>query len=217
MHPSDMSAFAPSPTAKPPSNRFEGRLALGGELPGSGFHALHDQYGDANTNGGAARHLPLFDFEFVQSGNALVPTRRGAIPSTHPEWEFILEPGRVWDEPGDKGYTRAALPFTLEERNANCMHNGVLTFMFRKDGSVSNVAYEIASETCLYFKFDMWGMRVAHYSPLAVSAAKTIAAAYATEVASRIPTKPITALAKDFPGVGSLTILVRAATLIHLT
>ncbi len=168
-----MSAFAPPLNAKLPSNRFEGRLTLGEERPGSGFHASRDQYGDANTNGGAAQHLPPFDFEFVQAGNVLIPTRRGAIPGTHPEWEFILEPGHVWDEPGDQGYTRAALPFTLEEYNANCMHNGVLTFLFRKDGAVSDVVYEIGSETCIYFKFDMWGMRAAHYSPAKIANQRT--------------------------------------------
>ncbi len=35
----------------------------------------------------------------------------------------------------DGGYSRASLPFTLEERNANCMHNGVLTFLFKSDGT----------------------------------------------------------------------------------
>ncbi|HEY0104833.1 MAG TPA: serine hydrolase, partial [Rhizomicrobium sp.] len=148
-----------------------------------------------------ARHLPPFDFAFVQAGDALIPARRGAIPSPHAMWEFLLEPGRAWDEPGDDGYTRAALPFTLEEKNANCMHNGVLTFLFRNDGSVSDVAYQMASETCLYFKFDLWGRAAARYVPGAVPDAAAIAAAYAREVATRLPVKPIAALAQDHPGI----------------
>src|SRR3546814_12265440 len=74
-------------------------------------------------------------------------------------------PGRVWDEAGDNGYSRVALPFALQPKNANCMHNGVLTFLFKDDGSVSKVAYQIASEPCLYFTADLWGMLAAGYTP----------------------------------------------------
>ncbi len=30
-------------------------------------------------------------------------------------------------------YSRAALPFSLQERNANCTHNGVITFAFKRN------------------------------------------------------------------------------------
>jgi hypothetical protein len=198
--PSDMAAFAPPADALPPSNVFEGRLALDAGTTSDTFQTFKDQYGDATANNGAAQHLPPFDFDFVQSGDALIPVRRGAIPSSHPEWEFILEPGRVWDQPGDHGMTRAALPFALEERNANCMHNGVLTFLFGKGGAGSRVEYQIASETCFYFKFNMWGSAVAHYSPGTISNAKTIKENYRREIADRLPTKPIEDLPKDIHG-----------------
>ena len=197
--PVSMAAFAPLTGAKPPSNRFEGRLKLTTER-GGGFDVLKDAFGDSAANNGAARTLPSFDFEFAQLGDALIPVRRGAIPSSHSEWEFILEPGRVWDEPSDHGMTRAALPFTLEERNANCMHNGMLTFLFTSDGKVSDVAYEIASETCFYFKFNMWGQVAAKYFLGKIANAIEVRAAYAREVAQRLPTRPIDQLAKDFPG-----------------
>lgn len=197
----DFSAFALPANALAVSNRFEGRLTLGTERPGSGFHMLRDVYGDSDTHHMAARHLPPFDFSFVQSGNVLIPVQRGAIPGAHPEWEYILEPGRVWNEAGDKGFSRASLPFTLEERNANCMHNGVLTFLFKSDGSVSDVAYQIASETCIYFKFDMWGRMEARYTPSALPSAAAIADAYKREIADRLPTKPVAELAKDHPGI----------------
>ena len=62
----------PSPPGRIAGGRiwFKGRelrrLHFGAERPGSGFRALHDVYGDADTNGQAARHLPAFDFAFVQ-------------------------------------------------------------------------------------------------------------------------------------------------------
>ena len=50
-----------------------------------------------------------------------------------------------------------ALPFALIRTNANCTHNSVLTFLFDDHGNVSNVAWQIASETCAYLQFDAWG------------------------------------------------------------
>lgn len=200
-----MDAFAPARDAVPATVRFEGRLAFTAEQA-SGFKLYRDDFGDAKTGNGAAKHLPPFDFAFVQVGDALVPEQRGAIPSSHLEWEYILDPGRVWREPGDGAYTRAAIPFTLEERNANCMHNGVLTFLFKADGSVSNVAYQIASETCLYMKFDAWGRFAARYTPGALTSANAIAAAYRDEIAHRLPVKPIaeiTALGADASKFGA--------------
>ena len=199
--PVDLPAFAPPSVLHAPANRFEGRLILQEELGRPGVKVLRDDYGDFNGTGTPARHLPAFDFAFVQSGNALIPVRRGAIPSASPEWEFILEPGLVWDETGDRGYSRASLPFTLEERNANCMHNGVLTFLFKSNGSVSNVVFEIGSETCLYAKFDMWGRLSARYVPAKVPDAAGISAAYEAELAHRLPVKPIAELASDYPGL----------------
>lgn len=192
-----MAAYAPPPHALPATNRFEGRLILGAGRMGS--RVLTDDYKNAEDPSWHA--LPPFDFAYVQSGDALIPAQRGSIPSTHSMWEFILEPGRVWNEPGDGEYSRAALPFTLEERNANCMHNGVLTFLFKNDGSISDVAYQIASETCRYFKFDLWGRAAARYLPQAVPDAAGIASAHAAEAAGRLPVKPIAALAQDHPGV----------------
>ena len=194
----NMAAFTPPAGAIAPSNKFEGRLVLGKERRGGGLRALRDDYKNAADD--SAKHLPPFDFAFVQVGDSLIPVQRGAIASSHPMWEFILEPGRVWDEPGDKGYSRASLPFTLEERNANCMHNGVLTFLFRNDGAISDVAFQIASETCLYFKFDLWGRSAARYVPGAVPQAAGVTSAYRKEIAERMPEKPIAALANDHPG-----------------
>jgi hypothetical protein len=196
-----MSAFAPpADDAAGTRHVFEGRLHLVRERSEHGFRALLDRYGDAGANGRAAMHLPEFDALLVQSGPALIPVRRGVIRGAHPEWELILEPGRVWDEPGDGDATRAALPFALEERNANCMHQGVLTFLFRGDGSLSDVAFEIAHETCAYFQFDWWGYAEAAYAPQAIPGAAEVVARYREEVRTRLPVRPIATLAQDFPG-----------------
>lgn len=196
----DVSAYGVPADAAQPTNRFEGMLTLSGEASGGSFVELKDTFRYTGSGDTTRKHLPEFAFDFVQTGTHLVPSQRGSIPASHPEWEYVLEPGRVWQENGDAGYSRAAFPFSLHQKNANCMHNGLMSFLFRDDGSVSQLAYQISSETCLYFKFDMWGLLSAAYAPAPVSGAVDVMADHQHEVNGRMPVKPIAALAADYPG-----------------
>ena len=126
-------AYAPSAAAGAATHRFERLLELNGEAHGGALRSHTDRYGFAGDSDSPVRHLPEFAFELVQAGQALVPVRRGLVMTAHPQWEWLLEPGRVWREPGDGDYSRAALPFSLQERNANCTHNGVITFAFKRN------------------------------------------------------------------------------------
>ncbi|MGD9599705.1 MAG: serine hydrolase [Steroidobacteraceae bacterium] len=198
--PVSMAEFAPPATAAPPRHAFNGRLVLSRTAQRGDMRVLRDDYRTTLDTPGSVRHLPSFDFEFVTSGDALIPVARGPQRSRHALWEYVLEPGRLWSEAGDGGMTRASLPFALMERNANCVHNGVLTFLFDDTGRASNAVYEIASETCPYLKVDLWGVVASHYRPGPVAARDTVVGQYAREVAARLPTRPISALAHDFPG-----------------
>src|SRR6185436_6826249 len=116
----------------------------------------------------------------------------------HPFWNYLVGPGRAWQETGDNGYTRAAFPVALVQRQVNCVHNGVMTFLF-DDTHVSRVQFQIAQETCLYLKFDVGGQLPARYVPGTVAEADTLRTAHAAEVAGRLPAKPISAIADDYP------------------
>ena len=193
----DFSAYAVPQSAKNPTHFFAGQLELLNESTTGSLVEQGTNMAGSYTN---PEHLPEFAFEFVQLGTHIIPVERGLIATSHPAWSYILAPGRVWQENGDNGYSRVALPFSLQENGANCTHNGVMSFLFKSDGSVSNVAYQIASETCAYFKFNMWGMLQAQYSAYAVSNTQQIVDDYQAEVAARMPTKPISTLATDYPG-----------------
>ncbi len=197
----NLSAYAVPANAAQPDHQFEGSLQLSGEASGGDFKERKDTFRYTRKNRDTTRkHLPEFDFEFIQTGTHLFPVARGTMTDNHPEWEYILEAGRVWKENGDNGYSRASIPFTLHQKNADCMHNGVLSFLFMDDGTTSQAAYQIASETCLYFKFDMWGLLGASYSPTSVTNADDQRANYQLEVNNRMPSKPISELANDHPG-----------------
>ena len=187
--------------AKQPSNTFQGRLTLNGGIKTAlNFNEKTSgkkqagNYVDPTT-------LPAFDFEFVQTGSHLIPKTRGLVVTGHGSWNYIVEPGRVWDENNDQGYSRAAIPFALQEVQANCTHNGILTFVFKDDGSISNVAVQIGGETCLYFQYNMWGLATADYVPGNVSGAASLISDYQAEVLNRFPSKPISEIEVDYPGV----------------
>lgn len=81
------------------------------------------------------------------------------------------------------------------------MHHGVLTFLFRNDGSVSSAAYEIGSETCSYFQFDAWGYATARYAPGRIPDKNDVLARYHAEAAQRLPVRPINTLRERYPAV----------------
>jgi hypothetical protein len=199
--PVPMTAFTPSDPATVPEQLFSGTLRLVGVEHAGGFRAVHDPWDRSGEIGEPLRHLPAFEFEFVRRGSDVIPLVTGVQRSTHPYWEILLLPGKTWQVAGDDGWTRVALPFTLQERAANCTHNGVMSWLFRGD-AVSRVAYQVVSETCGYFKADLWGVVDAEYIPadLADEAAPVIARVDAHR-ASRLPVQSLERLADDHPEI----------------
>ncbi|NQY34656.1 MAG: choice-of-anchor D domain-containing protein [Alteromonadaceae bacterium] len=196
----DFSAFAVPPDAADPSNTFEGSLVFNSVQ--RGWVEIHDPYLYKTLSD--VKQLPDFNYEFVQHGTHIIPVTRGLIEKANKlgEWDLILEPGRVWDENSDNGFSRASIPFALTEFNQNCTHNGVLTFLFKDNGDMSKVQYQIASETCNYYQFNMYGRLTASYILSTVNNAAAIKTDYEIEVANRMVTKPISELAVDYPGAG---------------
>ncbi len=196
--PVNESAFALPADAAQPANSFSGRLELLGEATNGNFSKIRDDY---NYDADAERlYLPEMEIEFVQNGSHLIPAQRGKVVTAHPYWDYLVGPGRVWDENGDNGYSRAAFPFALLEKNANCTANGTMSFLFDNNGNVSKVWYQITQETCLYFKGDFWGQLDANYWAGPVAGGSQLQADYVAEVSGKMPVKDISQLAVDYPG-----------------
>lgn len=197
----DSAGFAIPAKAAEPTEAFEGTLTLKDLATSGKFTKFSDVFGIIPEGDSAWKHLPAFSFQFVQSGSYLIPAVQGLAITGSPSWNYIVGPGRVWREDGDDGYLRASLPFSLVQRNQNCVHNGEMTFLFSstKSPNVSNVYYQITQETCYPMKFNMWGIASATYTPGAVPGAATLKENHAAEISHRMPTKPFDALATDFP------------------
>jgi len=183
-------------SATSPIHTFEGRLELLNEEKSGSIKILR---GDLDGKPEAS-HLPEFDFAFVQSESYLIPAQRGLIITDHPYWNYIIEPGRVWQESGDKGYTRASFPFALIWKGSNATLNGTMTFLFNEDGT-SKVWYQVTQETTISLSVDMWGLLDARFIPDPAPASTELRSAFAEELENRFPTKPIEQLAQDYPEV----------------
>ena len=195
-----MLEYAPPAAARAPEAVFIGSLRLRTHGRVSGFRVLEDSFYDrVGQYGDALQHLPEFDFEFMQSGDDILPLERSVIRREHPYWEIILQPGKAWSEAGDSGWTRASLPFALQERAANCTHNGIVTWLFDAEGRTSRAAYQVSSETCGYLKFDLWGVAEAEYVRSSADAAAAVER-FMKHRRARLPVRPLAGLAADFPG-----------------
>jgi hypothetical protein len=200
----DSAGFAIPANAAEPTEVFEGTLTLKDPAANDKFTKFSDVFSIVPEGDSPWKHLPAFRFQFVQSGSHLIPAVQGLAITGSWAWNYIVGPGRVWQENGDEGYMRAALPFSLIQRNQNCVHNGEMTFLFssKKSPSISNVYYQITQETCYPMKFDLWGIASATYTPGAVPGSATLKEKHAAEISSRMPAKPLEALAADFPDAG---------------
>ena len=103
-------------------------MAIGSEAPAvhqlSGVIHFRETAMDTNHStstwaGGGMRLFPGFSVRVISYGEYLLPLNRGIIVSGDQQnsfWNIILSPGRVWQEAGDNGYSRASFPFTFTDR-----------------------------------------------------------------------------------------------------
>jgi len=95
---------------------------------------------------------------FVTVGDDLVPAtqdilRHGSTPNGKSYWDIIVQPGKIWSEAGDDGWSRASFPFALMHSIEGETHNGVATFLY-KGGQISGVRFQVLSQTAPFYVED---------------------------------------------------------------
>jgi hypothetical protein len=143
----DNRAFVPGPDARPAPAPFNGDLIISETRMRTTpedlkFHAVH---------GRDARWFPGLRLSFVTVDGDLVPAtqniiRSGFTPDGRSYWDIIVGPGRVWSEPGDGGWLRAAFPFALVNSLEGESHNGLATFLYH-GRAVSALRFQIVQQT----------------------------------------------------------------------
>ena len=130
--------------------------------------------------------FPALKVDFFTHKGYLVPAARDRILRGRGSWNIVLGPGRVWSEPGDKGYSRASFPFTLVGSQASRTHNGLATFLFDQ-AHVSVLRFQIVQEAAPRAKFDGLGQAAMTYTPSKLPSQPAETRRFAAELARRTP------------------------------
>ncbi len=105
-------------------------------------------------DGRDARLFPGVRLGFSSMGEVLVPVQLGdmvkeSLPAKVPSyWQVIPQFGRVWKEPGDGEWSRAAFPLTLVNDTENHAQQGLATFLYHH-GAVTGLAAAMARQCAL--------------------------------------------------------------------
>ncbi|GLX81452.1 serine hydrolase [Thalassotalea eurytherma] len=137
--------------------------------------------------------LPDIKFQFFTLDGNVIPVERRLQSSSHAYWDYFVGVGLV-EKTEQTGTYQLTVPLTLVERNQNCTHNGVLTFLIDKQGTASQYYYQFTSETCLYFKVNLWGVGQTKFATFNDIKAEPILEQLKIEQQTLLPRRPLTEL-----------------------
>ena len=114
----------------------------------NGETRMHCNHQGVQINGGDIDLFPGVSLRLTSDNGNLVPLDRDLLRDPHGNgyWDISLSPGRVWSEPADGPWSRAALPFQLSNIFENDTHHGLATFLYNET-SLSPIFFQIVAET----------------------------------------------------------------------
>ncbi|QND52859.1 beta-lactamase family protein [Phyllobacterium sp. 628] len=102
--------------------------------------------------------FPAVSLSFITYESDLVPVQQdliriGSTANGRSFWDMIVQPGKVWSEPDDDGWSRASFPFQLVNSLEGETHTGIALFLY-KEGEISNLRYQIVQQTAPFYVED---------------------------------------------------------------
>ena len=189
--------FMPSPKAGPARHSLSGTLTLRAEEM-----QMRPGLASRTVMGLDAQMFPEVKIGFFSEEGVLVPATqeivRGAAAPAGAEsfWDIVVQPGRVWAEPGEDGWSRASFPFALMNQLENDTHNGIATFLYN-DSEVSEVRMQIVQQTAPFYiaeHFLAWQQLAADYAPDPAVGSEAARQAWRAEARDRMPAQTWDAL-----------------------
>ncbi|HWW80918.1 MAG TPA: hypothetical protein VNY82_15075 [Steroidobacteraceae bacterium] len=181
---------------------FSGTLRISAARMRTAPELLH-----AVIGGRDARLFPGVTLSFFTVDDILVPTQRGEMiaesaPGPTPSyWDVIPQFGRVWQQEGADGWSRAAFPITLVNDTENHAHQGLATFLY-KEGVVGDLRFQFVQQTAPYFlkqHFVAWGIASMTLVGPALADLESRRARAREELAARLPAIRWSQLASGLP------------------
>jgi hypothetical protein len=148
------SAFTPSSEAGAAHAPFSGVL----EVAEGRMHTAPEPLKSRLVLGKQTAIFPQVELGFLTVDGDLVPAtqdviRAGSIGRGRSFWDLIVQPGKVWSEPGEGTWSRAAFPFALVNSLEGETHNGLATFAYR-GREVTNLRFQIVQQTAPFYVTD---------------------------------------------------------------
>ena len=183
-------AFIPASDAVTARQPFLGTL----RLTETQMSAQPAVFAPASVLGRNPQLFPGVALSFFTDKGDLVPftqdvIRYGSGNQGHSYWDIIVQPGRVWSQPEDGGWSRAGFPFALVNSIEGETHNGLATFLY-KDGRVSNLRFQIVQQTApFYIKDDFVaaGLVPATFAPAATDHLGSLTRDYEADRTDAVP------------------------------
>ncbi|HEX2524900.1 MAG TPA: hypothetical protein VHL31_01175, partial [Geminicoccus sp.] len=188
----DNQAFLPPDGARAPLEPFSGTLRLSEvEMTTEKIFKVRQVLGKD------PKIFPSVALSFFTEGSDLVPLtqdviRAGSTAQGRSYWDIIVQPGRVWSEPGDDGWSRASFPFALMHSLEGETHNGVATFLY-KGSEVTGLQFQVIQQTSPYYiedYFTAWGRAPASFTELGETETSLPRERYRQALAHQVEIRP---------------------------
>jgi CubicO group peptidase (beta-lactamase class C family) len=180
--------FMPIGSNVPPAHLLSGEIRFSESV-------MNTNHSESTWLGRGMRFFPAFSVSVISYGEHLIPLDREIILSGNEQnsfWNIIVSPGRVWQEPGDNGFSRASLPFTFTDNYIGQARNGLATFIYNSF-ELSEVAIQITQETSPVDGYEISnfrGMIPVRYTPRFFEDSERMIRDFEEELASRPPVRP---------------------------
>jgi CubicO group peptidase (beta-lactamase class C family) len=150
----DNSRFVPAAEAAPAHEPFEGTVQLA-EIE---MRTEPASFKSRDVLGKDPKIFPAVSLSSFTEGDDLVPVtqdviRYGSTPTGRSFWDIIVQPGKVWSDTGDDGWSRASFPFSLVHSIEGETHNGVALFAYR-GSQMTDLRFQITQQTSPYYVED---------------------------------------------------------------
>ncbi len=185
----DNTAFIPGKASRPADEDFAGTLSVAE----SAMTTWPAAFKRTVVLGRNPRMFPRVRLQFLTVDGNLVPVtqnviRSGSVGAGTSFWDVIVQPGRVWSEPGDGGWSRASFPFALVHSLEGETHNGLALFLYR-GRQVSRLRFQIVQQTAPYYVADYFsaaGTAAAVFEPAVIDDQDALVKTYRASVADSV-------------------------------
>lgn len=159
---------------------------------------MNCNYEDVKVTGQCIDLFPQVELSLVSSEDGLVPLERDLLrdPDRVGYWDLTVSPGRIWSEPEDEEWSRAAFPFQLSNIFENDTHHGIAMFLYN-NSQISPLFFQIVAETKTFVcpeNLIAWGYLNADCESLLEENTVSAMASFKEETHAECPLLPLSQL-----------------------